>query len=215
MKAMFCAGSLVMALAAVIGAGRLFAEGKEQKPARAAKPHTRIALVNLTQVIKNYDKYKDFQGEMKTTVKTFEERDKKLRAQGEKLRIQMEKARQQKEASGVVPAKAEDIEEKLKKIQRDLEDNQARAKKARGKKSEDEMKILYMDVAEASRRYAVAHDIEVVLHYNDAVTPEEALNPQNIARKLNTGPLTPLYTAAGVDISTELTDLLNQRLRNN
>jgi Skp family chaperone for outer membrane proteins len=215
MKAMFCAGSLVVALAAVIGAGRLFAEGKDQKPAKQPKPQTRIALLNLTHVIKNYDKYKNFQGEMKTTVKTFEERDKKLRAHAEKLRAQMEKAKQQKEESGVVPAKADDLEEKLKKIQRDLEDNQVKAKKALGKKSEEEMKILYMDVYEAARRYAAAHEFDLVLHYNDGVTEEELHSPQNIARKLNTGALTPLYAARGMDISSELTNLLNEGLRKN
>ncbi len=47
MRAMSCAVSLVMALAALIGAGRLWADNKDEWPAKAA-PRTRVALVNLT-----------------------------------------------------------------------------------------------------------------------------------------------------------------------
>ncbi|HEY7428872.1 MAG TPA: hypothetical protein VH682_31870, partial [Gemmataceae bacterium] len=50
-------------------------------------------------------------------------------------------------------------------------------------------------------------------HYNDAVTPEDFMSPQNIARKLNTGALMPLYAAPGMDISQEVVNMLNYNLR--
>jgi len=199
-------GSVVVALAVVIGAGRLWAENKEQKPAKAAKtemPRTRIAIVNLTFVIKNYDKYKTFQEDLKKAVEPFQERERKLRAKADKLK-------QRKQSSTILPANAEDIDGALKTVQREKEDNDEKAKKAIGKKSDKEMKILFLDVEEAAKRYAIAHDFDLVLHYNDATTKEDCESVQNIARKLNTGALMPMYAAPGMDISSALVKLLNQ-----
>ncbi len=90
-----------------------------------------------------------------------------------------------------------------------MEDNQAEAKVVLGKRSDDEMKTLFLDVYEAAQRYAASHDFELVLHYNDAVTKEDFLSSQNIARKLNTGALMPLITMPSLDISRELVSMLN------
>src|SRR5262249_36506851 len=150
--------------------------------------------------------YKDFQEGIKHEIEPFHERDKELRAQLEKLRVRHEDPT-------VSPEEKKDLEEKAKKVQQELEDNSAEVKKALGKKSDDEMRILFTDVFDASRRYAAANGIELVLHYNDAVTPEDFMSPQNIARKLNTGALMPLYAAPGLDISREVVKSLNDLMR--
>lgn len=211
MKTVFRLGSLVVAVAVVIGASRLWAESKEKK----SPPRTRIGLLNLTYVIKNYDKYKQFQEEIKEVVVPFQKRDTELRAQLEKLRKQAENLSilpAKGENHGKKPAK-EELEEKAKKIQRRLEDNSAAAKVKLGKRSDDEMKLLYLDVYETVQHYAIAHDLDLVMHYNDAVTKDEFLSAQNIARKLNTGAFMPLYTAADMDLSKEVVDILNRNAR--
>jgi Skp family chaperone for outer membrane proteins len=202
---MFCAGSLIVALAALAGAGRLWAESKEQKPAKAPQ-RTRVALVNLTHVIKNYKRYGQFRDEMKRIAAPFQERDQKLRAQAEKLN-------KAKGNSPIIPAKSEDIDEKLKKIQREAEDNQVKAKKALSKKTDEDMKTIYMDIEEATKRYSASHDIDLVMHYNDAVTKEDYYSTPNIARKLQSGPLMPIYAAPGLDISQELVEILNASMK--
>ncbi len=111
-----------------------------------------------------------------------------------------------------MPAKAEDIEEAMKKIQREMEDNNLKAKKTIGKKSDDEMKTLYTDVQAAANRYAVAHGLDLVLHYNDATNEADLLSTQNIG-KLNLGALMPMYAASGIDISKDLVELLNQSMQ--
>ena len=83
------------------------------------------------------------------------------------------------------------------------------AKMKLGKRSDDEMKILFMDVYDAAQRYAASHDFELVLHYNDAVTEADFLSAQNIARKLNTGALMPLYYQRSMDISMDVVRMLN------
>jgi Skp family chaperone for outer membrane proteins len=209
MKTVFRMSSLVLVAVIVLCASRLWAENKEKKPA----PRTRIGVLNLTFVIKHYDKYKHYLEEIKEIVGPFQERDKKLRAQIEKLKAQAEN-------SSVVPAKGEEgdeksrkkeLEKKAKEIQRELEDNSAEVKLKVGKRSDEAMKTLFQDVQEAVARYASDHGLDLVMHYNDAITEADYLSAKNIARKLNLGGLTPLYYGSGIDITTDIVTDLNQR----
>lgn len=209
MRAVLWMGSVVVAAAAVLGASRLWAEGKQKK----STPRTRIAFYNLTYVIKNYDEYQQFQQELKDLVAPYQNRDAALREEMKELREQAEKP-------SLVPTKGEDrdetskkeeIEEKARKVQRKLEDLRAKFKKALDKRSDDEMKIIYKAVTEAARRYAVANGIDLVLHYNDAITQHDLLSPQTIARKLNTAGLMPVYWDESMDISLDMVAMLNKK----
>ncbi len=192
MKTAFRLGSFVVALAVVIGAGHLWAESKEKK----APPRTRIGLLNITYVIKNYDKYKQFQEEIKEVVAPFQKRDAELRAQLEKLRTEAEKSSilQTKGEGSGKNSRKDELEEKAKKIQRRLEDNSQKAKKSLGKRSDDEMKLLFLDVYEAVQHYAVAHDLDLVMHYNDAVTKEDFLGAPTIAQAEYRRAYAPLHS---------------------
>jgi Skp family chaperone for outer membrane proteins len=184
----------------------LQAQQQPTAPARpAAAPRTRIGLLNLTYVIKNYAKYVNFQEEIKKIVQPFQGTDAQLRKEGEELVKQ--------KVPGTPADKAAEIDRKLKDLQRKIEDNNAEAKLVLGRKTDDEMKILYMDVQEAAQRYAVSHEFDLVLHYNDAVTKEDYFSPMNISRKVQPGALMPLYAAPGLDISTEVVNMLNYNLR--
>ena len=199
----------VVALGLLSSFGHLQAQQQPTGAARpaqtAAAPRTRIGLLNLTYVIKNYTKYVNFQEEIKKIVQPFQGTDAALRKEGEELA---------KLRSPSTPAdKLAEIDRKLKDLQRKIEDNNAEAKLVLGRKTDDEMKILYMDVQEAAQRYAVSHEFDLVLHYNDAVTKEDYFSPMNISRKVQTGALMPLYAAPGLDISTEVVNMLNYNLR--
>jgi Skp family chaperone for outer membrane proteins len=192
--------------------GHLYAQQQPQASAqqpygKAAAPPMRIALLNLTYVIKKYGKYVNFQNEIKGTVEPFQKKDAELRHQLEELQKQASDP-----ARAAQPGQREELERKAKDIQRRMEDNSAEAKLLLGKRSDDEMRILFMDVYEAAQRYAASHDLDLVLHYNDAVTKEDFLSAQNIARKLNTGALMPLYFAPSMDISMQVADLLNSNM---
>src|SRR5262249_46507016 len=75
------------------------------------------------------------------------------------------------------------------------------------------MQVLYGDVQAAARRYAQAHDLDLVLHYNDAVDARDYWSGANLARKMQAGALMPLYAAPGMDISKEVIAALNADLR--
>src|SRR5262249_38879935 len=52
---------------------------------------------------------------------------------------------------------------------------------------------------------------ELILHYTDPVTPEEKYHPMNLARKLQSPGITPIYMAGGIDISNWILENLNRR----
>jgi Skp family chaperone for outer membrane proteins len=194
----------VAALGTLIYVGRLWAQQSAvgTAPAAAAEPRTRIALLNLSYVVKNYTRYQSFQQEIKKDIEPFQQRD----ADKKKLAEGLIKERDLQ----TTPADRRDaIEKQLRDLQHDIEENKVEAKKLLDRKMDEQLKILYMDVRAAAHRYALAHNFELVLHYNDATTEAEYNNPANIARKMQAGPCMPLYAAPGMDISNEVVTALN------
>jgi Skp family chaperone for outer membrane proteins len=196
----------VLILAVVLVAGRLAAQqGGQAAPAAAPPPRTRIALLNLTYVIKKYKKFETFQAEIKTAFEPFQKHDQGKKAEAEALAKEGQKPE-------TTEARREEINRQLKALQRDIEDNGTSAKAFLQKKGDEQMRILYMDIMSAAQRYARGHDYEMVLHYNEATTQEDFYSPVNIARKIQAGALMPLYFVPGMDISKEVVDTLNAYL---
>ncbi len=172
--------------------------------ASASTSGTRMAILNLTYVIKNYVKYQHFQEEMKGIVEPFQKKHEALQQKLEDLR---------KQAAALPPkgqpGQGEELEKQARDIQRQMEDNKTEIQLKLGKRNDEEMKIIYLDVYQAVTGYATSHRYDLVMHYNDAITKEDFLSAQNIARKLNTGALMPLIAAPNLDISKDIVDLLN------
>jgi Skp family chaperone for outer membrane proteins len=198
----------ILALGAILYAGRLRAQPSSGAPAPAAAPapRTRIALLNLTYVLKNYEKFQNFQNEIKGAFEPFQKTDRDKKAA---LDVLSKEAQDPK----ISEAKREELARQIRGLQRDIQENQETAKAYLQKKGDEQMKILYLDVMDAAQRHARAHDFELVLHYNDATTRADFLSSANIARKLQAGALMPLYAVAGLDISKEVVEALNYPLR--
>src|SRR5579884_614727 len=156
--------------------------GAPAAPAQpSARPTTRIALLNLSHVVKNYKKFQSFQEEMKKDLQSYEQKDKMLTAQLEGIAKEINGD----PATGKPPAANKDqLEQQAKNLQRQMEDNRNEAKKVLSKKSDDQAVILYKEVMDATQRTAVAHGIELVLHYNDSVKSEEYWSAANVMRKM-------------------------------
>ncbi|HWG46032.1 MAG TPA: OmpH family outer membrane protein [Gemmataceae bacterium] len=210
-KTVLAAVGGLVALGVLCYAGSIWAQAQQAgSPApAAAAPRTRIALLNLTFVIKNYQKYTHFQDEIKRAVAPFQGKMVELQKRAEELHAKSEAA-----IKAGQPMPREEYERQMTELKRKKEDIDAEAKLAIGKKNDDEMKVLYLDVVQAAQGYAQSRDFDLVLHYNDATTSEEYVSVQNIARKLNSGALMPLYAGAGMDISKEVVALLNYNLSN-
>jgi Skp family chaperone for outer membrane proteins len=189
----------VLALGMAAYVSRLWA----QQTAAAPEPRTRIALLNLSLVIKNYQKFNAFQDEIKHLLGPYQTTDTQLKQRLDALA---------KDAQTAPPDKREQIEGEVKELQRKMQDNKDAASKVVGKKQEEQLKILYWDVKDTAQRYAVGHNFEMVLHYNDA-PPDEYWSGPNIARKIQNGALMPLYAVPGMDITNEVVDTLNAAYR--
>jgi Skp family chaperone for outer membrane proteins len=177
-------------------------------PAQPAPPRTRIALINLTYVIKKYEKYVSFQNEIKGLVEPFTKKETELRQALENLRTEASKMTQP------TSTQKEELERRYKDIQRRQEDLKTEASLTLNKRSDEAMRIIFMDVCDAAQRYASSHDIELVLHYNDTFDRTEFLSAQNIARKLNSGALMPLvFMEQRLDISDAILNQLNYAMR--
>ncbi|MBV9125947.1 MAG: OmpH family outer membrane protein [Planctomycetes bacterium] len=166
----------------------------------AAPLQTRVALVNLGQVIKSYQKFANFQNQLKSNSTFYEKELEGKRAQLTQLQDQATHATD--------PTTRENIEKQAKQLQRDMQDIQEDARQKLGKQEFDEVVQIYREVKDAVSRYARANNIELVMEYNDGVGPDE-FNPAFFQRKLSNGACQPLYVAPGMDITANIVQMLN------
>jgi len=190
----------VMALGtAIYASSKLWA----QNPGAAASgTKTKVGVLNLTFVVKNYTKFKRYQEDLKQKVDPFQAKDTAWKTEGEKL------AKEAQTPTTTAPRRDE-IEKRLKDLQRQIEDNKVEAQKVLVKEQEAQLVTLYKDIRTVVDKYAVAHSYDLVLHYNDVITTDEYWSPQNIARKMQAGAAMPMYISGGVDISANVLQTLN------
>jgi Skp family chaperone for outer membrane proteins len=202
MRNLFRAVGVLVALAVLASGGWSWTDKKPQPPG----PRTSIAVVNLAYVLKHYEKATEFQASAKDYIETAQRREKELREKLDELKKKLEG---EKEAD-----KREEIEKEGRKLSRKLEEFKIEAQQSLIKKQEKHITELYTEIRHAAQRYAIAHDIALVMHYNDADPESPEFNsPQNIARKIQAGACMPLYIAPGLDISKELAESLNEEYR--
>ena len=179
-------------------------------PTQAAAPaQTRVAVINLLQVIKNYNKAKFYESELDETLKPF-------RAKGEELKkalLQWQNWMADPKNTAK-PEEREGGEKNTTNCKRQLEDLDKEARKAFGKKREQQVVQLYREVDDAVKRYAASNGFHLVLSYGEPVNASDLYSAANIARKLEGiqmgGACTPMYLADGMDISAAVTDALNR-----
>jgi Skp family chaperone for outer membrane proteins len=172
--------------------------------APAAPLRTRIAVINLQQVIKQYRKWNDFETSYKNLYGQYNTQFERQKAKGMDLKSQLDKA--------VDDATKERIQQAIKELEREVQDMGEQAKKALGKMRDDQAQQIYQEVEQAVHAYARANDIEMVMHFNDAVAQADYYHPLNVQRKLQTGACMPMYLAPGMDITNTISSMLNQRL---
>lgn len=172
--------------------------------APAAPLRTRIAIINLQQVIKQYRKWNDFEQSYKDLYSRYNAEFERKKAEGLALKNQMDKSTDE--------AAKEKMQQQIRELERGVQDLGEAAKKQLGKMRDDQAVQIYREVEEAVQAYARANDIEMVMHFNDAVVPADLYHAVNIERKLQTGACMPMYVAPGMNITDTISAMLNQRL---
>jgi len=172
----------------------------------AARPRSGIGLLNLSYVISKYEKLIGYQNELKVTIVPFQAKETAIKAEATKLL-------EEKQDDNTPAKRKKQIDRRLTEVQRAMEDLKNEFNEFMNKKQEVQVKIVYKDIEAAVRRHAKAHDLELVMHYNDGIKPAERDSPQNIMRKMQAGTCMPIYAVPGIDISNEIIAALNADLR--
>jgi Skp family chaperone for outer membrane proteins len=194
----FVAGSAVVGLAVLVGSQLRAQQGAApQQP-----PRTRVAVLNLSSVIKNYTKYQAFEKEWQTAYQGFEKQYEGKRA--------LLASNQNQLAAAKDDTQRGQIEAQVRNLQREMQDMSEEAKKALGKKRDDQAVIIYREIEEAVKVFARANDLELVMHYNDTSSAQDMYNPVNVQRKLSTGACMPVYFNPQMDITNSVITMLNE-----
>jgi Skp family chaperone for outer membrane proteins len=168
-------------------------------------PRTRIACINLQSVIKQYQKWSDFEKEYKSRYEAYNQVFEGKKKTAADLKAQFEKP-------GNDDQTREAIQRQMRALDREVQDLSEQAKKELGKMRDAQATQIYQEVEAAVQAYARANDIEMVLHFNDAIVKEDLYNPINIQSKLQTRALFPMYVADGMDITATIAAMLNHHM---
>jgi Skp family chaperone for outer membrane proteins len=188
--------------ALLVGVGAVWARPEPAAPPAAPQVRTRIGLLNISYVLKNYKKYQAYQDEVKGSYKTFDDQAKSLQLQMEKLRTEAQNPQTQKE-------KLPGIEKEMRKLQQQLQEVNEDAKAALGKKGDEMMVIMYKEIQTAASRIAADRGFDLVMHYNDVVDSADYYTAPNVARKIQAGACMPLWYANGMEVSLDVVNALN------
>jgi Skp family chaperone for outer membrane proteins len=186
-------------------------QGAGQGAAVSREPlKTRIAVVNLRQVLKNYKKFKNAQEDIKKKIEQAQKEFKPLEDQ-----VTVKQARLK--VPDISNAEREQIERELKKLLTEGQDKKEEiAKTIRNYEGEISVQI-FKEIEDAVNLIATHNAIELVLTYNDFNKDEPAnyYNPSSVQQKLMTAPLMPMYIDPRMDITSMVTDMLNRKVAMN
>jgi Skp family chaperone for outer membrane proteins len=165
----------------------------------SARP-LKVAVFNLPLVIKKYKKYEVYEADLKAFVTKAQTTEERLR--GDLLKLQQE--------GQAVGKSTDDLEERLKKKKRELEDVTTQLKKDFARKQDEQMVQLYQEIEDMVRRLAVSNGWSLVFQYGDVIEAKDKYNARIVQHKVLGGVCMPMYTAAGIDVSEEIIYWLNK-----
>ena len=194
---------LAVGLAAYV-VSHLQAQNGIQQVNAAGPAASRVAIINLMGVLKQYHKWQAFDENYKNVAKEYEKAFERKRDALVELKKTFD--------ATVENDKRDQLQAQMKQVERETQDLSEQAKKQLGKYREDNAVQIYKEVQAAVERYARAHVIGLVMHYEDALTPAEVYHPMNVMHKLQMQPCIPMYVDSEMDITNQVAAMLNQSL---
>jgi len=199
-KAGILARLVVLGVVVYLG-GRLCAQQPVAPPAQPTP--TRIGMVNMVEVVKNYKKAQNLEAELRRLQQEWENKLKPFRDQANALKTKYQ-------SPTLSQQEREQIEKDIRKVQMDFQVMEDDAKKDLQKRSGEVYKQIYREVEDAVNRWAGSNGYAAVFFFNDAVTPDEKYSPTNVARKFSLpAAAMPIYIAPQVDITAIIFNNLN------
>ena len=203
-RTIICVLGLAALAGAYLGSGVLAQPSGSMGPAA-----TKVGLVNIGTIFKDYYKVQLFRKQFEEELKPFKEEEKRLTDIG----IQWEKALKGGQLDEANKAKGIQT---LKEVRRRLEDLQDQYKKKVAKKTEEQLVQLYKEVNDAIGSYASSQGYHLILGFGE---PADAnlMTFVNITRKMQAmdqGGTIPMYFSTSIDISQPVLSILNGPGRN-
>jgi Skp family chaperone for outer membrane proteins len=168
----------------------------------AALARTRIAFLNLNEVLKGYDKFKSLRDDLKQKDEMFLEQLKAKNKRAETLMAEQKDAK-------TTAQRREAIEQELKQIKFDMENIRGDAQKQIVKYQHEQLALMYREVYQVVSEYAAANGIDVVMQYNEEWN-DEYHSPQRVVQRMNMT-YWPMYYDKGMEITGPVATMLNQR----
>ncbi len=178
---------------------KLWADPPQPQPQRA---QTRIGILNMATVLKNYHKVEAYTAEMKESFKRFDDQTKDKRKM-------IETRTQQANDEKYTLDQREACKKEIVKLQRELEDMNNEMKKTVNDQTEKQMVTVYREIQDAVRRYAMDKGLDAVLTHIDALNPQDAYSAMNVMANMQQRACMPLYYNPSMDISMDIVGSLN------
>ncbi len=178
---------------------RIIDEQNKRLDELAQNDPTRVAVINLPKVIKEYKKTAAQENELKDLAKKYESTLKSLSEKLQSIRDNLPQDEEKKEAA----------QEQMRRLERELADCTAERNGALQRKGNEAVKTLYRDIEAASATVARAHHFDLVFFYSDAADPNARYSPEVLRLKVGSSGL-PIYTGPGLDFTEDVVKALNK-----
>lgn len=208
MKKMILVATGFAVLAAGVYCASLFAQGTTTPPATApaAPAGQKMGVVNVGYVFNNWSKAKRFKAELERAAEPFNRDAKKLQDEIQGWELDARKP-------GKTKIEIEQLQENVKRNKRNLEDLALNMRKVLGKRSEDDLVMLWKESKECIKRVSETYGFSIVYGYGDPLDPALKELFPNVNRLMNAmdgGAAVPLYVHGSADLSDPITRTLNQ-----
>jgi Skp family chaperone for outer membrane proteins len=171
-------------------------------PASPTMPGTRVAVLNINSVLKNYAKAQYLNTSIKNEVAGYADRMNKIKEEIAKKQAEMAKP------TTTTPQR-EAMDKEIVAMNRQLQDMDADARKTITAKQGSIAVSIYQEIEKVVEAVAKTNNFDLVLSYPDSTVDSEKYITDNVVRKLASQAAIPLYYKPHIDITNAVIQTLN------
>jgi Skp family chaperone for outer membrane proteins len=174
-------------------------------PAPTQRPGTVVAVVNMNSVLKNYQRAQQLNTQIKNKVQFFSNKMNEKRTEVQRLQAELTKPT-------LAPQQKEQYEKDILRLQRELQDLDAQARKEIGKEQGDIAVQIFKEIEGVIKAVADSNGFDLVLSFPDSTSnqPDEMYSQDNVVRKMASQAAIPLYYKPHIDLTSAVITTLNR-----
>jgi Skp family chaperone for outer membrane proteins len=170
--------------------------------APTSMPGTRVAVVNINKVLKNYNKAQTLNASIRNKVQFYAKQINDKKDEMQKLQTKLA-------VPTISPQEKEQFEKQIVNLQRSLQDVDNDARKVISKEQGDIAVSIFKEIEGVVRAVATSNNFDIVLSYPDATDDNEMYTQDNVVRKLAAQAAMPLFYKPHVDMTNAVIQTLN------